>query len=90
MEATVGKAPWASMKNDGCVGASVECVWDFGSNDDPIDELKFIGSHGSIKLAGMSPDGPIQVADANGKLQQELTFEKPDTKIWKVTKAYRC
>jgi predicted dehydrogenase len=87
LEASTGKASWASMKNDGCEGASVECIWDFASRYDPIDELTFIGSSGSIRMAGTSPDGPIQVFGTNGSMQQNLNFEKPEHTAQRLVQA---
>ncbi|KAL3925364.1 MAG: hypothetical protein SGILL_000450 [Bacillariaceae sp.] len=78
LTATIGKAPWACMNNGGCEGALVECIWDFASEDSPVDELVLLGSNGSLKMAGMSPNGPIQVVDTDGRVQRELTFEKPE------------
>ena len=65
------------MKDGGCEGASVDCTWDFASTEEPKDELVFIGSNGSLKMAGMSPNAPIQILDKDGKLIKELTFEMP-------------
>ncbi|MGK3735117.1 MAG: putative dehydrogenase [Bacillariaceae sp.] len=83
--ATVGAAQWASIPNGGCEGATVDLTWDFSCNDDsddaePIDELQFIGSNGrTLKMAGMSPNGPIQVLDKDGSTVMEtLTFDTPE------------
>lgn len=84
--ATVAAAPWASIPNGGCEGATVDLTWDFSYNDDgdddaePIDELQFIGSNGrTLKMAGMSPNGPIQVLDKDGStVIQTLTFDTPE------------
>lgn len=61
-------------------GASVECTWDFAPSDasSPLDELRIVGSKGSLKMAGMSPVEPIEILDANGKTVRELTFDQPE------------
>lgn len=70
--------PSSSMTlKDYAVGAQVECTWDFASNEEPHDELIFIGTRGAIHLAGMSPAGPIEVRDENGNTIQEATFGFP-------------
>jgi len=80
--ATVGAAQWASIPNGGCEGASVDLQWDFSPNDgaEPIDELKFVGSNGrTLKMAGMSHNGPIQVLDKDGStVIDTLTFDMPE------------
>lgn len=60
------------------LGAKVECVWDFASNEESKDELVLTGPKGSIILAGMSPDGPINVLDSNGAKVEEITFQAPE------------
>ena len=63
-------------------GASVNCTWDFASEeDDPVDELRIIGSNGkSLQMAGQSPSAPIYVMDANNDtIEQEITsFHVPN------------
>jgi hypothetical protein len=79
MTATVGKGSWAAII-PGNEGASVECTWDFCSSNDeaPCDELRFMGPKGSLRMAGMSPAGPIDVLDADGNVVRELCFEVPE------------
>ena len=60
------------------VGAKVECTWDFASDDEPCDEFIFTGTHGSIQMAGMSPDGPIHVLDTTGNILHTISFETPE------------
>eukprot|EP00536_Pseudo-nitzschia_multiseries_P006092 jgi/Psemu1/296124/fgenesh1_pm.125_\ len=62
--ATIGAAPWAALS--GCEGATVDLEWDFSITDpsDAFDELRFVGSNGrTLRMAGMSPNGPIEVLD---------------------------
>ena len=80
--ATVGAAPWASIPKGGCEGAAVDLTWDFSSNNDDngaIDELQFVGSNGrTLKMAGMSPTGPVEVLDEDGStVIESLTFDMP-------------
>jgi len=64
--ATVGPSDWATVS---CEGASVSCTWDFsGKQPREIDEFVIAGPKGSLKMAGMSPAGPIEVFDARGTL----------------------
>jgi len=73
----IGKAAWAAIPN--CEGASVECTWDFASTDQQsCDVFQISGSKGTLKMAGMSPAGPIEVYDAEGKLLRELQFDIPE------------
>jgi 1,5-anhydro-D-fructose reductase (1,5-anhydro-D-mannitol-forming) len=76
--ADLGEGSWAAIPNFGA-GASVECTWDFASTDPPLDELRIVGPKGSLKMAGMLPNGPIEVLDAEGNLLRELAaFEMPE------------
>jgi 1,5-anhydro-D-fructose reductase (1,5-anhydro-D-mannitol-forming) len=77
LSASIGKSSRASMRN-GYEGATVECTWDFESNESEIDELVFVGSNGSLKMAGMSPDGPIRILGTDGTVRRELSFDKPE------------
>ena len=75
--ATIGKS--RCQTNDYCSGASIECTWDFASStEEPCDELRFIGPNGSLLMAGMSPNGSIQVLDKVGNLVREITFDMPE------------
>ena len=71
--ARVGKGTWAAIP--GSEGALVDCTWDFASSLAPCDELRLIGNNGSLKLAGMSPAGPIAVFDSDGSLLRQFSFE---------------
>jgi predicted dehydrogenase len=79
--AVTGPAPWASMPNGGCEGAKIDLTWDFSITDEneSMDELVFVGSNGkSLKMAGMSPNGPIQVLDQDGVTVLETrSFDMP-------------
>eukprot|EP00980_Cylindrotheca_fusiformis_P030331 scaffold24660_cov147-Cylindrotheca_fusiformis.AAC.3 len=62
-------------------GAMVECTWDFASpHKEPMDRLVLEGSNGggSIQMTGMSPNAPVEVYDADGRLQKSLEFEMPE------------
>lgn len=76
LTAKVGKGGWAAMP--ACKGASVDLTWDFASTKSPLDELRFIGPKGVLKMAGMSPNGPIEVLDVDGKVLHKLEFEMPE------------
>lgn len=80
--AVIGPSSLASMPKGGCEGATVDLKWDFSSTDESeaLDELVFVGSNGrSLKMAGMSPNGPIQVMDEDGHIVLEsLTFDMPE------------
>ena len=82
LTATVGPSVLASMPNGGCEGAMVDLVWDFSITDekDAVDELIFVGSNGrSLKMAGMSPNGPIEVLDQDGSTVLEtFTYDMPE------------
>jgi len=71
-----GGGEWAAILNS--AGARVECTWDFASTSPPCDELVLTGPLGSIKLAGMVPDGPIVVMNTEGKIIRELEFDMPE------------
>jgi predicted dehydrogenase len=76
LTASIGEAPWAALPP--AKGATVECTWDFAPKEErPSDELHIVGSQGSIRMAGMSPDGPISVHDEQGRLLQEFHFDTP-------------
>ena len=80
--AVTGPSPWAAMPNGGCEGATIDLSWDFSCNDenDAMDELVFVGSNGrSLKMAGMSPNGPIDVVDKDGStILESFTFDAPE------------
>jgi len=80
--ATIGAASWASMPKGGCIGATVDLTWDFSSTDpnDTMDELCFVGSNErTLKMAGMSADGPIQVLEDDGStVIESQTFDMPE------------
>ena len=79
LTAEIGPSTLSSSSFEPAVGAKVECTWDFAPKaDDPKDVLIFTGSKGTIHLAGMSPDGPIQVFDDNANRLYQLTFETPE------------
>ena len=78
-----GPSSWASMPNGGCEGAKIDLSWDFSSTDenDTMDELVFLGSNGKrLKMAGMSPNGPIKVLDKDGNtvVEQSSSFSSFD------------
>jgi len=56
---------------------SVEMTWDFESSEAPLDELKFIGPKGHIKMSAMS-FAPVEVYDEGGKLIKTQSFEPPE------------
>jgi len=75
----IGSSAWAAIPAG--KGSSVECTWDFSLLDDDsdnIDELQFEGPKGSIKMAGNSPAGSIQIFDSGGKKLRELVFSMPE------------
>ena len=81
--AVTGPSSWASIPNGGCEGAKIDLSWDFSSTDenDTMDELVFLGSNGKrLKMAGMSPNGPIQVLDKDGVtiVEQSPSFDMPE------------
>jgi predicted dehydrogenase len=70
-------ARWAALPP--AKDATVECTWDFNPKDkDPVDELQIVGPKGAIRMAGMSPNGPVKVYDEKGALQQEFQFDMPE------------
>ena len=82
IHATIGTKP--TNDNDTIIkaeGASVNCIWDFASDDDdPVDELRIVGSNGKVlQMAGQSPSAPIYVIDTkNDTIEQEITsFDVP-------------
>ncbi len=80
--AVTGASSWASMPDGGCQGAEVDLLWDFSITDekDAMDELVFLGSNGrSLKMAGMSPNGPIELLDKDASTVLEtFSFDMPD------------
>ena len=78
--ALTGPSSWASMP--GCEGAEIDLEWDFSIVDetDAKDELFFVGSNGkSLRMAGMSPNGPIEVLDKDGStVLESLSFDMPE------------
>ena len=62
-----------------CEGASVRCTWNFAPAEgvEPKDELIIQGPKGSLKMVGMSPNGPIQLVGTNGKVIRKHTFDMP-------------
>eukprot|EP00565_Helicotheca_tamesis_P002187 CAMPEP_0185734820 /NCGR_PEP_ID=MMETSP1171-20130828/23547_1 /TAXON_ID=374046 /ORGANISM="Helicotheca tamensis, Strain CCMP826" /LENGTH=398 /DNA_ID=CAMNT_0028404923 /DNA_START=334 /DNA_END=1530 /DNA_ORIENTATION=- len=78
MTAKIKSCDWTVIDS---VGASVNCVWDFCSDDDddgPLDELVISGPKGSIQMAAMSPSLPISVLDDSGNVVKTFTFEQPE------------
>lgn len=61
-------------------GATVSCTWHFsGVNENEEDELIISGPNGSLRMAGMSPAGPIYVHDAQGALTRTINdFTMPE------------
>jgi 1,5-anhydro-D-fructose reductase (1,5-anhydro-D-mannitol-forming) len=81
LTATVGSTTDRPSSNDfiSREGATVECTWDFASPDQPpCDRLILEGPKGFLQMTGMSPNAPIEVYDADGKLQKTLKFEMPE------------
>mmetsp|Transcript_29712 Transcript_29712/g.63639 ORF Transcript_29712/g.63639 Transcript_29712/m.63639 type:complete len:470 (-) Transcript_29712:186-1595(-) len=80
--AVVGSSAMASIPDGGCEGATVDLTWDFSSTDekDAVDELRFSGSNGrTLTMAGMSPNGPIDVIDKDGStVLRSLNFDTPE------------
>ena len=80
--AVTGSSSSASMPNGGCKGAQIDLEWDFSIQDETesMDELVFVGSSGkSLRMAGMSPNGPIEILDTDGRTVLETqTFEMPE------------
>lgn len=73
----LGESSWAALPSG--KGAKIECTWDFSPKDaDPMDELVICGPKGSLKMAGMSADGPVRVYNEKGVLQSEYTFDMPE------------
>jgi len=67
-DATIGACDWAPIPS---AGASVSCTWDFSSQPSSpkeVDEWIITGPNGSLRMAGMSPAGPIEVLDPDGKV----------------------
>ena len=65
-------------------GATVSCTWDFsGQQKEEMDELVITGPKGSLRMAGMTPNGPIQVLEgvdsATSRVVRELNhFAMPE------------
>ena len=49
----------------------------FAAQEEAMDEFQIVGPEGSLRMAGMSPNGPIRVFDQEGNLKHELEFEMP-------------
>ncbi|CAB9502109.1 5-anhydro-D-fructose reductase [Seminavis robusta] len=63
-DAKIGPSDWAATSSE---GASVSCTWDFtGATAEERDELVLTGPKGSLRMAGMSANGPIEVLDTSG------------------------
>ena len=85
-EAIIGDTPQSTNQEADnppipCKGASVTCTWDFsGANDsEEIDELVLTGPKGSLRMAGMSPAGPIHIHDTGGNLIRTVDdFSMPE------------
>jgi 1,5-anhydro-D-fructose reductase (1,5-anhydro-D-mannitol-forming) len=74
LTAEFGEGTWAALST--AKGATVECTWDFASEEQtPFEELQIVGSKGSLKMAGF---GDVKVYNEKGELQQELTFDMPE------------
>ncbi len=78
LTAELGKACWTALPAAE-KGAAVECTWDFASDEIvQFDELEIEGPKGSIRMAGMSPNGAVKVYNEEGELQKEFNFNIPE------------
>jgi len=75
LTANIGEGNWTAISHNN--GATVECTWDFASDEVPLDELNFFGSKGFIKMSAMS-FGPVELYDTHGNLVQKQNFEPPE------------
>ena len=86
LEAIIGAIPQSNYQEADkppipCEGANVSCTWDFsGANDsEGKDELVLTGPKGSLRMAGMSPAGPIHIYDTSGNLLRTIDdFSMPE------------
>ena len=80
-QATIGIPLLKSSSTVKCEGAKVACTWDFAPKDgeqESNDEFIIRGPKGILKMVGMSPNGPIQLLDAQDEsLIKEYTFDMP-------------
>ena len=79
-EATIGECDWVTIPS---AGAAVSCTWDFSGTTnekkEDIDELIIAGSKGSLRMAGMSPAGPIDILDSKGDIVKTMDqFSMPE------------
>ena len=76
LSAGLQPSSWSTLPVEG--DATVECTWNFATQEEaPLDELEIVGPKGSLRMAGMSPNGPIRIFDGNNQMQREIEFEMP-------------